>query len=185
MLRERVRSVGAVANISTHIFFPIASIHETVQLHCSENARRGCDNAFMNPDKNASHAAPAVRIDLWLWAARFFKTRTLAKAAIEGGKVDVNGHVTNKPAKSLHVGDRVVVQRGEERIEVTVLVLGEARGSAAVAQSLYAESSESRSRREAEAVKRRDERQGFQPPGTKPDKRARRLLRALGDIDAL
>ncbi len=133
----------------------------------------------------ASASAPAVRLDLWLWAARFFKTRTLAKAAIEGGKVDVNGHVTNKPAKALHVGDRLLVQRGDERMEITVLVLGVARGSAAVAQSLYAESAESRTRREVEAAKRRDERQGFQPPGTKPDKRARRLLRALGDIDML
>ena len=138
----------------------------------------------MKSANSSAALAPAVRIDLWLWAARFFKTRTLAKAAIEGGKVDVNGHVTNKPAKSLHVGDRLLVQRGDERIEVTVLVLSDVRGSAAVAQSLYAESAESRSRREAEAARRRDERQGFQPPDSKPDKRARRLLRALGDIDA-
>jgi ribosome-associated heat shock protein Hsp15 len=148
------------------------------------NGRLGGRFAFRAMEKNPPAPAAAVRLDLWLWAARFFKTRTLAKAAIEGGKVDVNGHVTNKPAKSLHVGDRVVVQRGEERIEVTVLVLGDVRGSAAVAQSLYAESPDSRARREAEAAKRRDERQGFQPPDTKPDKRARRLLRASGASSA-
>lgn len=138
----------------------------------------------MTSASQSTSTAPGIRLDLWLWAARFFKTRALAKAAIEGGKLDVNGHVTNKPAKTLHVGDRLLVQRGVERMEITVLVLAEKRGSAAVAQSLYAESAESRAKREAEIAKRRDERQGFQPPGTKPDKRARRLLLALGDFDA-
>ena len=128
--------------------------------------------------------APGVRLDVWLWAARFFKTRTLAKAAVEGGKVDVSGHATNKPAKTLHVGDRLLVQRGEERLEITVLVLAEVRGPAAVAQTLYAESPESRARREADVVRRRDERAGFQAPHSKPNKKARRLLMALGDFDA-
>lgn len=128
--------------------------------------------------------APGVRLDVWLWAARFFKTRTLAKAAVEGGKVDVSGHATNKPAKTLHVGDRLLIQRGEERLEITVLVLAEVRGSAAVAQTLYAESPESRARREADVLRRRDERAGFQAPHSKPNKKARRLLMALGDFDA-
>ena len=128
--------------------------------------------------------APGVRLDVWLWAARFFKTRTLAKAAVEGGKVDVSGHATNKPAKTLHVGDRLLIQRGEERLEITVLVLAEVRGSAAVAQALYAESPESRARREADVLRRRDERAGFQAPHSKPNKKARRLLMALGDFDA-
>ena len=138
----------------------------------------------MSSVSSTASAAPSVRLDLWLWAARFFKTRSLAKAAIEGGKVDVSGYVTNKPAKALHVGDRLLVQRGEERVEITVLVLSEVRRPAAVAQTLYAESPESRSRREADAVKRRDERAGYQAPQSKPNKRARRLLMALGDFDA-
>ncbi len=138
----------------------------------------------MTATNPASSIAPSVRLDLWLWAARFFKTRSLAKQAIEGGKVEVNGHGTNKPAKAMHVGDRLLVQRGEERLEITLLVLSEVRGPAVVAQTLYAESPESRARREADAVRRRDEHAGYQAPQSKPNKKARRLLMALGDFDA-
>ncbi len=138
----------------------------------------------MTATNPAPSIAPSVRLDLWLWAARFFKTRSLAKQAIEGGKIDVNGHGTNKPARAMHVGDRLLVQRGEERLEITLLVLSEVRGSAVVAQTLYAESPESRARREADAARRRDEHAGYQAPQSKPNKKARRLLMALGDFDA-
>ena len=125
-----------------------------------------------------------VRLDLWLWAARFYKTRSLAKQAIETGKVEVGGQRA-KASRQVHVGDALVVVRGEERFELTVRGLGDKRGPASVAQMLYEESIESRDRRAAERATRAAERAGYRAPETKPDKRARRLIRALGDIDAL
>lgn len=132
-----------------------------------------------------SAADPAgVRLDVWLWAARFFKTRALAKRAIEGGKVEV-GELPGKPAKLVHVGDRLKISRGEETFEVEVIALSERRGSASQAQRSYSESEASRATRIAAAEQRRLAAAGYQKPATKPDKRARRLIRALGDIDAL
>lgn len=136
----------------------------------------------MHEESGAAQAT--VRIDLWLWAARFYKTRSLAKQAIESGKVDVGGQAA-KPSRAVRSGERLSVRRGEERFEIEVLGLSEVRGPAPVAQALYRESDESRARREAEREQRRLERGGYQAPRTKPDKRARRLIQALGDIDAL
>lgn len=124
-----------------------------------------------------------VRLDLWLWAARFYKTRSLAKQAIESGKVEIEGQAA-KPARALRGGEQLVVRRGEERFEIQVLVLSDKRGSATVAQTLYRESDESRERRLREAAERRAANAGYRPPSGKPDKRARRLIQALGDIDA-
>jgi ribosome-associated heat shock protein Hsp15 len=128
-------------------------------------------------------ATESVRLDVWLWAARFFKTRALAKHAIEGGKVEVND-AGGKPSKALHVGDRLKITRGEERYEVEVVTLRDQRGSATLAQQCYRETDASRAAREAAAEQRRLEKSGYQKPATKPDKRARRLIKALGDIDA-
>ena len=125
-----------------------------------------------------------VRIDVWLWAARFYKTRALAKQAIEGGKVEVNGQGC-KPSRGVHVGDRLLVVRGDERFEIQAAALSERRGPASQAQQLYRESEESSTRRAAEREARRLENAGFAAPKSKPDKRARRLIQALGDIDAL
>jgi ribosome-associated heat shock protein Hsp15 len=125
----------------------------------------------------------SVRLDLWLWAARFFKTRALAKHAIETGKVEIGGQRV-KPARGVHIGDAIKIARGEESFEVVVLALSGTRGPASVAQGLYVESEASRQRREAERAARAAERAGYRAPETKPDKRARRLIRALGDIDA-
>ena len=125
-----------------------------------------------------------VRLDLWLWAARFYKTRGLAKQAIETGKVEVGGQRA-KPSRVVRVGDGMRVVRGEESFEVEVRGLSSIRGPASRAQALYAESDASRARRESERARRAAERAGYQAPETKPDKRARRLIRALGDIDAL
>ena len=131
------------------------------------------------------HAPPDhVRLDVWLWAARFFKTRSIAKHAIDGGKIDVNAQPC-KPGKAVRVGDVVHIARGEDRYEVAVLGLSEQRGPAPVAQALYRETDASRVAREAAAQQRRLEATGYAKPPTKPDKRARRLIRALGDIDAL
>lgn len=126
----------------------------------------------------------SVRLDLWLWAARFFKTRTVAKLAIESGRVEIDGQDA-KPSRALRGGERLQVRRGDERYEIEVLAISGKRGSAGVAQTLYRESEESRLRREAEREKKKMERDGYRAPQTKPDKRARRLIQALGDIDAL
>jgi ribosome-associated heat shock protein Hsp15 len=126
----------------------------------------------------------SVRLDLWLWAARFYKTRALAKHAIETGKVDVGGQRA-KPSRGVRVGDALVVARGEERFEVEVAGLSDVRGPASIAQALYRESDASKLAREQARATRAAERAGFRAPETKPDKRARRLIRALGDIDAL
>jgi len=88
-----------------------------------------------------------VRLDRWLWAARFFKTRALAAAAVAGGKVQVNG-TRAKPAKQLQVGDGVRVRVGPYEWLVTVRALSERRGPPKVAQTLYEESPEGRAARE-------------------------------------
>ena len=130
-----------------------------------------------------SPSTSSVRLDLWLWAARFFKTRALAKQAIETGKVDVGGQRA-KASRAVRVGDALRIARGEEVFEVVVAGLDDVRGPAKVAQTLYTESDESRRWREATRAERAAARAGYQPPETRPDKRARRLIRALGDIDA-
>jgi ribosome-associated heat shock protein Hsp15 len=125
-----------------------------------------------------------VRIDLWLWAARFYRTRSLAKQAVETGKVEVGGD-RPKPSRVVRVGDALRIERAGESFEIAVLALSDARGPASVAQGLYAESDASKARRAELRAQRAAERNGYQAPEGKPDKRARRLIRALGDIDAL
>ena len=127
---------------------------------------------------------PSVRFDLWLWAARFYKTRTLAKQAIDSGKVEVGGQRA-KPSRPLRAGEHLQVRRGDEQFEIEVLALSSKRGSANVAQALYSESETSIARRASEREKRRMEATGYRPPSSKPDKRARRLIQALGDLDVM
>ena len=125
-----------------------------------------------------------VRVDIWLWAARFFKTRSLAKQAIETGRIEIAGQPV-KASRQVHVGDTMRIVRAEEVFEITVAQLSDTRGPASVAQGLYVESEDAKARRQALRAERAAARAGYQPPETKPDKRARRLIRALGDIDAL
>lgn len=132
----------------------------------------------------APAAADSVRLDLWLWAARFFRTRSLARQAVETGKVEVEGQRA-KASRSVRIGDALKVTRGDEVFEIAVLGLSDQRGPASVAQTLYAESEASKARRAETLATLRAARAGYQPPEGKPDKRARRLIRALGDIDAL
>lgn len=129
-------------------------------------------------------SAPSVRLDLWLWAARFFKTRSLAKHAIDTGKIEIGGQRA-KPSRAVRVNDALRIVRGAEIFEVDVRGLSDTRGPASVAQTLYAETEASRQAREAARALRVAERTGYRAPETKPDKRARRLIRALGDIDAM
>ena len=129
-------------------------------------------------------SAATVRLALWLWAARFFKTRGLARAAIETGKVAVGGQRA-KASRAVRIGDRMQVERAGEVFQIEVLDLSDTRGPAPVAQALYAEDEASRlARAEARALQAA-QRTGYRAPEGKPDKRARRLIRALGDIDAL
>jgi len=144
--------------------------------------------ALNQPASVASTAAAptgaGVRLDVWLWATRFFKTRALAKQAIVGGKVRIDD-APGKPATMVRVGDRLTITRGEERFEIEVVALRHQRGSATLAQQCYVETPSGRAARELAAEQRRHAAAGYTKPATKPDKRARRLIRALGDIDAL
>jgi ribosome-associated heat shock protein Hsp15 len=116
------------------------------------------------------------RIDLWLWYTRFFKTRSLAAAAVGGGHVRVNGERV-KAARKIRGGDRVSILRNQLQFEVTVLSLPGNRGPAKNAPSWYEESPESRSRREEKARVLREDRQLLPRTDGKPDKRTRRALR--------
>ena len=119
-----------------------------------------------------------ARIDKWLSAARFFKTRTEATEAVLGGHVQVNG-ARVKPARDVVVGDRVEIRRGQERWTVSITGLADRRGSASVAATLYEETEESRAERERRAAERRLARPLGAELGERPTKRDRRRLEAL------
>ncbi len=111
--------------------------------------------------RSASHSktrdntpVATVRIDKWLWAARFYKTRSLASEAIKGGKVFVNGQ-RSKPSRELDIGDQLVLRQGYEEKTVVVLALSGQRGPASVAQQLYRETPESIEKRDKEKELRR------------------------------
>lgn len=116
-----------------------------------------------------------VRLDKWLWAARFFRTRSLATAAVTGGKVHVNGERC-KPGRRVHPGDRLRVQRDSQLFEVDIVALAVRRGPAAQAQQLYLETPESLSNREAAIERQRQERSNREPT-RRPGKRDRRQIR--------
>ncbi len=117
-----------------------------------------------------------IRIDKWLWAARFYKTRTLAGTAVNGGKVHVNGQRV-KASRPLRIGDTLQIQRNRVDYEIVVEGLSERRGPAPEAQQLYRETDESRHRRELAANERRLHGGSAPAPAQRPDKRSRRLIR--------
>jgi ribosome-associated heat shock protein Hsp15 len=119
-----------------------------------------------------------MRLDKWLWAARFFKTRSLAQQAVAGGRVQLNGDRT-KPAHEVKAGDTVVVRVGDWRWEVKVKALSDKRGPAEEARKLYDETEASRAERERRGDLRR---WGTEPAATlkgRPTKRDRRRLEDL------
>jgi ribosome-associated heat shock protein Hsp15 len=125
-----------------------------------------------------SPARERVRIDKWLWVARFFKTRSAAAQAVEGGKVKMHDERV-KAAHPVRAGDVLAIHIGAYEWVVTVRAVSQRRGPAAVAQTLYEESDDSRARR-IEAVQRRRERLDPEPePGGRPQKRQRRELRRV------
>ncbi|MES2116287.1 MAG: RNA-binding S4 domain-containing protein [Pseudomonadota bacterium] len=123
-----------------------------------------------------------VRLDKWLWAARFFKTRSLATDAVDSGRVKLGGdHV--KPARALRVGDRLLIDNGSDRWEVLVLGLSDVRAAAPIARTLYEETAASVAARATAAERHRL----FREPGAdikgRPTKRDRRQLGKLGGQD--
>jgi len=105
-----------------------------------------------------SSADKRIRLDKWLWAARFYKTRALATAAASGGKIDLNGERA-KPAKAVKTGDRLALRIGAYEWDITVAELSERRGPATEAQKLYTETQQSRETRTEKAMQLRAERQ--------------------------
>jgi len=116
-----------------------------------------------------------TRLDKWLWAARFFKTRSMAREAVAGGKVQLNGNRA-KPGRTLNIGDELRIQRGEDVYTITIAELTGTRGPAAVAVTLYEESEENRQQREKLAAERKLAHEQHVTRERRPDKRQRRKL---------
>jgi ribosome-associated heat shock protein Hsp15 len=127
-------------------------------------------------------APTAVRIDKWLWAARFFKTRALAQQAVESGHVKLNGDRV-KPARPLKPGDRLDIHIGGYAWIITVQALSDQRGPAPTARLLYAESEDSRLKREKEVAEHRAQINPSAALHGRPTKRDRRRLDLLTDRD--
>lgn len=127
----------------------------------------------------AAEPLASIRIDKWLWVARFFKTRSLAQEAVELGRVRLAGQRL-KPSRDVKPGDRLTVERGEERFEIFVEKISAVRGPAPVAQTLYRETDESREKRERASEMRKI---AMEPASTiakgRPTKRDARLIRRV------
>jgi ribosome-associated heat shock protein Hsp15 len=123
-----------------------------------------------------------LRLDKWLWAARFFKTRSLCKQAIEGGKVHVNGQRV-KVSKDVTVGDSIRVRQGYDDKDIVVQALSDQRKGAPEAQNLYQETHESIAKREAEALARKAAGGLIGRSEHKPNKRERRQIHRFKNIN--
>ena len=117
----------------------------------------------------------SVRLDKWLWAARFFKTRSVAREAVSGGKVHLNCNRA-KPGRTIKIGDELRIQRGYEEYVVTILEASSRRGPATVARTLYEESEQSQINREKLAEERKLIHQQKATHERRPDKRQRRNI---------
>lgn len=123
----------------------------------------------------ANEGMQSVRLDKWLWAARFFKTRAIAKQMIDGGKVHYNGQRT-KSSKITEIGARLKIRQGYDEKEIVVKKISEQRQNAAVAQTLYEETGESLTKRAINSEARRLNMLNNPAPDTKPDKKQRRQI---------
>jgi ribosome-associated heat shock protein Hsp15 len=117
----------------------------------------------------------SVRIDKWLWAARFFKTRALASKACDIGRIRSN-EIEAKPARDVHIGDMLRIRNEGGEFHIEVLQLSETRGPAAVAQTLYRETESSKEKRQREAAERKAMQQYAPLPERRPSKRDRRRI---------
>lgn len=124
-----------------------------------------------------------LRIDKWLWAARFFKTRSLAKAAIEGGKVQIGGQRI-KVSREISVGEEVRIRQGWDERDIVVEGLSDQRRGAPEAQLLYRETTQSIERRQQSAQARKLAGGMIERPARRPDKRARRQIHRFRDWDS-
>lgn len=125
-----------------------------------------------------------VRIDKWLWAARFYKTRSLAKHAIEGGKVRSEGQRI-KPSREITTGTSLTIKQGWDEVTIDVIALSDQRRGAPEAQALYRETADSLEQREMRATQRKLLNQHNAPPETKPTKKQRRQIHRFLDQDLL
>jgi len=126
-------------------------------------------------DSGKERGGEGVRIDKWLWAARFFKTRTLATDAVDGGHVQLNG-TRIKPAHAVRAGDRIQLVIGEQRWELIVQAVADKRGSATIARTLYEETTDSIAARLARIEARRVEHEPADDMRGRPTKRDRRQM---------
>jgi ribosome-associated heat shock protein Hsp15 len=138
-----------------------------------ERARRSGSRYFCTMDQAEENR---IRIDKWLWAARFYKTRSLAAEAIAGGKVQVNGERV-KRSKPVQVGDEVRIRQGPYEHQVVVCGLSDRRGPAVHAAALYEEKPSSRAAREALALQLKSLHAAFVPERGRPTKKDRREIR--------
>ena len=122
--------------------------------------------------------AEKIRVDKWLWAARFFKTRAAAATAVNGGKVHVNGQRV-KSSRPIQTGDQLEITRGQVQAVVDVMELSDKRGPAKVAQTLYEETTESIKQRELKSQQRKLLNASMPRSQGKPDKHQRRELRKV------
>ena len=127
-------------------------------------------------------ASARLRIDKWLWAARFFKTRSLAATAVDKGHVRIGG-ATVKPARDVRVGDLVEIEIERVVWRVEVLGLCDVRGPASVAQTLYAETADSKAKRQQELERRKTYREPAEALQGRPTKRDRRIIDRLSGGD--
>ena len=126
-----------------------------------------------------THPEEKVRLDKWLWAARFYKTRAIAKQMIEGGKVHYNGQRT-KCSRHVEIGAVLEIRQGFDEKEIVVLALSDQRRGAPEAQKLYQETDASIQKREAHAAERKAMGSGLNPRN-RPNKKDRRLIRSFKD----
>lgn len=139
--------------------------------------------ARRSPPETTSAELAAMRLDKWLWAARFFKTRQLAIEAINGGKVHVNGQRA-KPGKDIGIGARLEITKDQYAWDITVKALNNQRRPASEAALLYEETPESHAKRQADIAQRREERELGIQPDSRPNKRERRQIHRFKRLDS-
>jgi len=139
---------------------------------------RDINKTMTKPNVIETNNTQSTRLDKWLWAARFYKTRAIAKQMIDGGKVFYNGQ-RSKSGKAVVVGDRVTIRQGFEEKHVLVIALADKRRDASFAQTLYQETPESVKTREKNNLARQQGILLSPASDTKPDKKQRRKIRQL------